>query len=805
MLVTIRNTAVASITLSGTLTNFQPWAPAASATGVIVQAGECATFRVVTPGSAYDVINVTSQNVAIDSTTDRTLTADIAGYGMQVGQLLTITNTKTLGNIVLTAAAVENSVTYPYYTTASTIFVPKDGTVTIELTSASNSNWRVVNFDYPGIQAGAIAFAVSKTTAQTVPTGSEQVVTFDVTDINPQNYFDTATSRYTPEIAGYYNFSATLTVGQVAATTSVAIYKNGVQACRGTLGQAESIATGTITDVIYMNGTTDYVDVRCTTGGGTGPIFTGQTFFSGSLVTQQTLINTTSGIYNVPISADNTVPALLTSAGIGEAVNDLYVITNTATTNVTLTATSFIGYEAFPSQATATDIVMTPGSTLELQNVTIGTGYQIVILNTPINVGSVAFSVSGTSRAINSTYRAVLYPTVANNPQNYYEPTTGRFTPKTAGYYQFDASLNLFGMANSTLTLSLVKNGTITVQRVPSFSSTLAGGCTLSQVVYMNGSTDYVQVFADTSGNYTPTNVYDCTFSGFLTNQTLTEVVGTDAAAFVAKNAVQAIASATLTKITFAAPSVQNDPQSWWNAANNRYIPTIPGYYQVSLLTTYASPQAGTYENQIFKNGSVISNALANPTSGYVSLTPSIVVYMNGSTDYLEAFTYQASGSAQNLEQPGGIRNNFSISLVGANQAVEAVTQTTSAYGQGTWPGNDATRYAECQLDNIKLYQIGRAGFGFATVTGSTQLQGTVQSALFGGGGGSGNIAGGTGSGPWTITTAGSFVWSSSTMSTWTFVFRDLTANISYRATFILQHSFTNSQCFLERIGGQQY
>jgi hypothetical protein len=320
----------------------------------------------------------------------------------------------------------------------------------------------------------------------------------------------------------------------------------------------------------------------------------------------------------------------------------------------------------------------------------------------------------------------------------------------------------------------------------------------------MNGSTDYVQVFADTSGNYTPTNVYDCTFSGFLTNQTLTEVVGTDAAAFVAKNAVQAIASATLTKITFAAPSVQNDPQSWWNAANNRYIPTIPGYYQVSLLTTYASPQAGTYENQIFKNGSVISNALANPTSGYVSLTPSIVVYMNGSTDYLEAFTYQASGSAQNLEQPGGIRNNFSISLVGANQAVEAVTQTTSAYGQGTWPGNDATRYAECQLDNIKLYQIGRAGFGFATVTGSTQLQGTVQSALFGGGGGSGNIAGGTGSGPWTITTAGSFVWSSSTMSTWTFVFRDLTANISYRATFILQHSYTNSQCFLERIGGQQ-
>jgi hypothetical protein len=737
---------------------------------------------------------------------------------LQVGQLFTVTNTKLLGNIVLLAAAVENSVTYPYYTTATNIIVPKDGTVTIELTSSSNSNWRVVNFDYPGIQAGAIAFAVSKTTAQTIPTGGEQVITFDVADINPQNYFDTATSRYTPLIAGYYNFSAVMSVTQNTATASVAFFKNGVQVARGTLGQSESTATGTIADVIYMNGTTDYVDVRCTTGGGPSTIFNNQTSFSGSLVTQQTLINTTSGIYNVPISADNTVPALLTSSGITEAVNDLYVITNTASTNVTLTATSFIGYQAFPSQATATNIVMTPGSTLELQNVTIGTGYQIVILNTPINVGSVMFSANGPVTPVPigtvASYPAskISLPNIyggaaIGNPQNYYNPTTSRFTPLTAGFYQVNAFLYNAG-AYDYLWLQLFKNGIAVQENASNNERGFGTGIQIATVVYMNGSTDYLELgayYGPNSGTpvVIPGVAGSTRFSAALINQTLTEVVGTTAAAVVSKNASQAIASATLTKITFAAPSGQNDPQSWWNAANNRYIPTIPGYYQVSLLTTYASPQAGTYESQIFKNGSVISNDLGTPTSGYVSFSPSIVVYMNGSTDYLEAFTYQASGSSQNLE-PFSQRNNFSISLVGANQAVEAVTQTTSAYGQGTWPGNDATRYAECQLDNIKLYQIGRAGFGFATVTGSTQLQGTVVSALFGGGGGSGTIAGGIGSGPWTITTAGSYIWSSSTMSTWTFVFRDLTANISYRATFILQHSFTNSQCFLERIGGQQ-
>jgi hypothetical protein len=177
---------------------------------------------------------------------------------------------------------------------------------------------------------------------------------------------------------------------------------------------------------------------------------------------------------------------------------------------------------------------------------------------------------------------------------------------------------------------------------------------------------------------------------------------------------------------------------------------------------------------------------------------------MNGSTDYLEAFVYQASGSSQNLE-PFSQRNNFSISLVGANQAVEAVTQTTSAYGIGSYNGAaDAARYAVAQLDNIIIYFQYRAGFGFATVTGSTQLQGSMSSSQYGGGAGTASMTNTTGSGPLTITTAGGYVFTSTTMSCWTANFRDLTAGISYRATFILQHGYINCQTFLERIGGQQ-
>ena len=100
--------------------------------------------------------------------------------------------------------------------------------------------------------------------------------------------------------------------------------------------------------------------------------------------------------------------------------------------------------------------------------------------------------------------------------------------------------------------------------------------------------------------------------------------------------------------------------------------------------------------------------------------------------------------------------------------------------------------------------QGGPASFYFGTVTGTTQIQGTLSTIFYGGGGGSISLTNNVTSGPLTITTAGVTVFSSNSMSCWTANFRDLTANISYRATFILQHNYTNSQCFLERMGGQQ-
>ena len=829
MLVTIRNTAAAnaSITLTGTLTNFAPWAPASSAASVIIQNGECVTLRVVTAGSAYDIVNLTAQNVAFDSTADVTLSATITTYGMQVGQLVSITNTKPLGNIVLTAADIENTETYPVQSTATLFTLPKDGTVTLQLTSSSNSNWRIVSFEYPGLQAGAIAFRAANGAATAGFAAGPTVAGLTVglwsgvaITLNPNGYYDETTGKFQPLIAGYYRVVGRISVtGASTNSNTVAILKNSAIYGVGVVDTAYDSVE--VSELVYMNGTTDFVQIGYGfSGGGTVRPDLGYNSFSAELVTQQKIINTTSGIYNVPVTANTTIPALLAADGITEVVNDLYIISNATSANVTLTANTFIGYQAYPSQATVTSIVMTPGSTLELQNVTIGTGYQIVILNTPINVGSVMFSANGPTPSVTvgtvATYPAskIILPNIVGgsaigNPQNYYNTSNGRFTPKTAGFYQVNAFLYNDG-AYDYLWLQLFKNGVAFQENAANNERGFGTGIQIAVVVYMNGSTDYLELgayYGANSGTPVQAPKYSTStlFSAALINQTLTEVVGTNAAGFASKNATQAIPNATFTKVTL--PAAPEDPSSWWNAANNRWIPTIPGWYQVNAMLTYTGLTASSlYETHIVKNGFTRANTLTQAdvaVNTFCTGVGSIVLYMNGSTDYLELYTFQPSGAAQNIDS-NGTRTNLSISLVGANQAVEAVTQTTSAYGIGTWPGNDVTPYAQCQLDNIKIYQIGRAGFGFATVTGSTQLQGTVTQLSYGGGGGSGTIAGGTGSGPWTITTAGSYVWSSSTMSTWTFVFRDLTANISYRATFILQHGFTNSQCFLERIGGQQ-
>ena len=102
------------------------------------------------------------------------------------------------------------------------------------------------------------------------------------------------------------------------------------------------------------------------------------------------------------------------------------------------------------------------------------------------------------------------------------------------------------------------------------------------------------------------------------------------------------------------------------NFASSRFTPTVSGYYQINGAVRLAALNASVYV-QINKNGSAykIGTLIQVAASYSPVLLVSSVVYLNGSTDYVEIYAFQNSGSSQNTTA-GSIVTWFNGSLVRA-------------------------------------------------------------------------------------------------------------------------------------------
>lgn len=108
--------------------------------------------------------------------------------------------------------------------------------------------------------------------------------------------FDTnsnfASSRFTPTVAGYYQINANVTIDQPGnASNIISLFKNGVEYMRGgrLYATTTSIAGLSVSAVIYMNGSTDYVEVYFFTNNGTCNTESGaSSHFSGALIRSAT-------------------------------------------------------------------------------------------------------------------------------------------------------------------------------------------------------------------------------------------------------------------------------------------------------------------------------------------------------------------------------------------------------------------------------------------------------------------------------------------------------------------------------------
>lgn len=125
-------------------------------------------------------------------------------------------------------------------------------------------------------------------------------------------------------------------------------------------------------------------------------------------------------------------------------------------------------------------------------------------------------------------------------------------------------------------------------------------------------------------------------------------VAGNGPAFYAYLNSTQAITGGVWTKVQLNAELF--DTASAFNTSTNRFTPLVAGYYQInaqpgSIDSTYSGGNA----TGIYKNGSLYSSAyIAN--TGIPAI--SNLVYLNGSTDYVELYVYL--GTSQNLTASSG-------------------------------------------------------------------------------------------------------------------------------------------------------
>ena len=112
--------------------------------------------------------------------------------------------------------------------------------------------------------------------------------------------------------------------------------------------------------------------------------------------------------------------------------------------------------------------------------------------------------------------------------------------------------------------------------------------------------------------------------------------VATAAPAFSAyASAAQTVTTNTDAKVVFDTETFDTNS----NFASSRFTPTVAGYYQLNTIIRFNGTTPSQYVIYFYKNGASLGisfNAVAS--LGNLMCSASTLVYLNGSTDYMEVY-----------------------------------------------------------------------------------------------------------------------------------------------------------------------
>ena len=123
-------------------------------------------------------------------------------------------------------------------------------------------------------------------------------------------------------------------------------------------------------------------------------------------------------------------------------------------------------------------------------------------------------------------------------------------------------------------------------------------------------------------------------------------VAGTGPAFSAYAGSTTSITSSVETKVLFDTEEYDTNN----NFSSSRFTPSVAGYYQINAAVRIAVLSSNTVYVQINKNGAgyKIGTLLQAAASYSPICNVSSEVYLNGTTDYVEIYVFQNSGSAQN-------------------------------------------------------------------------------------------------------------------------------------------------------------
>jgi hypothetical protein len=95
----------------------------------------------------------------------------------------------------------------------------------------------------------------------------------------------------------------------------------------------------------------------------------------------------------------------------------------------------------------------------------------------------------------------------------------------------------------------------------------------------------------------------------------------------------------------------------------SRYVAQVPGYYFCVATVLYGNNTTGVRIAYVYKNGALIDGSFGSTPGGnlYASATALAVPYLNGSSDYVEAWTYQTSGSNISTSSGSGQASSLTV------------------------------------------------------------------------------------------------------------------------------------------------